>query len=86
MLKMQQILQQKTQKQAEEAKSCIENKKDIEHNRQNVFRSQRKQENQNCHSFVNLNKSKNFQKLGGKKLESIEQFGSQGFIYFCLFI
>ena len=83
---MQQIIQQKTQKQAEEAKSSIENRKVIEHNRQNVFRSQRKQENQNYHNFVNLNKRTIFQKLGGKKLESIEQFGSQGFIYFCLFI
>ena len=83
---MPQNLKQKTQKQAEEAKSCIENRKDIEHNRQNVFRSQRKQNNQNCHSFVKFNKRKIFQKLGGKKLKSIKEFGSQGFIYFCLFI
>ena len=79
---MPQNLKQKTQKQAEEAKSCIENRKDIEHNRQDVFRSQRKQENQNYHNFVNSNKRKTFRNLGKKKLESIEQFGSQGFIYF----
>ena len=81
---MQQILQKKTQKQAEEAKSCMRKKKKIEIKRQNVNRSQKKQENQNCHHFVNLNKIKNFQKLGGKKLESIEQFRSQGLFIFVI--
>ena len=44
---MQQNLQEKTQIQAEKAKSCIkiENGKAIEHNRQNVFKSLTKPKN-----------------------------------------
>ena len=80
---MQQSLQQKTQKQAEEVKSCLENRKDIEHNKQHVFKSHIKPENNNYISFVILNKRKTFEKLCGKMLKSIEQSGSQGCIYLC---
>ena len=85
---MQQSLQQKTQKQAEEAKSCmkVKNGKAIEHNRKKAMKSHTNQENKPCHKFVVLNKRKTFEKLGGKKLENIKEFGSKGFIYFCLFI
>ena len=84
---MLQYLKQKTQKQAEEAKSCmnVQNGKAIEHNRLNVLKSQTKPENHNCHNFVVLNKRKTFEKLGGKKLENIEEFGRKGFVYFYLF-
>ena len=80
---MRQNFQQQTQKQAEEAKSCmkVQNGKEIEHNKQNVFKSQTNPENQNCLKFVKLNKRKTFEKLGEKFLENIEEIVNQGFIY-----
>ena len=80
---MSQRLQPKTQKQAEEAKSCmkVQNGKDIEHNGQNMFKSQTNPKNQNCQNFVKLNKRKTFEKLSEKILENNEEIGNQGFIY-----
>ena len=65
---MLQYLKQKTQKQAEKAKSCmkVKNGKAIEHNRKKAMKSHTNQENQTCHKFVVLNKRKTFEKLGGK--------------------
>ena len=82
-LKMPQSLQIQTQKYSEEAKSCmkVKNKKAVKSYRENVMKSQAKQENQNCKNFVTLNKRKTFKKLGGKMLENIEEFENQGFIY-----
>ena len=76
-------VQQQTQKQSEEAKSCmqVQNEKAIENKRKNAMKSQTEQENKNCHSFVILNKIKTFEKLGRKMLDNIEVFQNQGFIF-----
>ena len=81
-LKMPQSLQIQTQKNNEEAKSCmkVKNAKAIEKNRENVMKTQTKQENQNCKKFVTLNKRKTFENFGGKVLENIKEFENQGFI------
>ena len=79
---MEEKLQQQTQKQAKEAKSCIkvQNEKAIVHNRQIVFKSQTKPENKNCQNFVTLNKRKTTKKLDGKMLENIKEFENQGLV------
>ena len=78
---MPQNLQQQTQKQAEEAKSCmkVQNRKYIKHFRLNKFKSHTNPENHTCHNFVILNKSKTFEKLGRKVLDYTEEFKNQGF-------
>ena len=65
---MPQSLQIQTQKYTEEAKNCIKvkNAKAIENNKENVMKSQTKQENENCKNFVTLNKEKTFEILGNK--------------------
>ena len=80
---MEEKLQQQTQKQAKEAKSCIkvQNEKAIVHNRQIVFKSQTKPENESRQIFFNFNKRKTFEKLGGKMLQNMEELENKGFIY-----
>ena len=79
---MPQSLRQQTQKQAEEAKSCmkVQNEKEIEHSRQNLLKSQTNPKKHNCKNFVILNKRKIFEKLNKKIFKSIKEFGNQGFI------
>ena len=81
-------LQQQTQKQAEEAKSCmkVQNGKAVENNKENVMKSQGEQENKNWYNFVILSKRKTFEKLGGKMFKNIEQYGNKGFNFYCYFI
>ena len=57
----------------------VRNGKEFEQNRLKLSKSQTKPENQTSHSFVMLNKKRTFEKLVGKKLDSIEEFRSQGF-------
>ena len=80
---MPQSLQIQTQKYTEEAKNCIKvkNAKAIENNKENVMKSQTKQENQNCKNFVKLNKEITFVKLSRIMVENIEEFIKQGIIY-----
>ena len=84
---MQQKLQQQTQKQAKEAKSCmkVQYGKAVEHNRQNVFKSHTNPENQTCHNFVISNKRKTFEKLDRKLLENVKEFGNKGLSFFVFF-
>ena len=81
---MSQNFQQQTQKQAEEAKSCmkVQNAKEIEHDRLNGFKSQSKPESKNCQNFVVLNKRKTVEKFGGKMFEYVKEFESKGFFYY----
>ena len=76
-------VQQQTQKQAEEAKSCmkVQNEKEIENNRKKAMKSQREQENKKCHNFVIFNQRKASEKLGRKILDNIEVFRNQGFTF-----
>ena len=60
----------------------VQNGKEIEHNRQNVFKSKTKSNNHNCKNFVKLNKRKTLDKLVGKMLDNIGKPGNRGF-YFC---
>ena len=80
---MSQSLKRQTQKQAEEAKSCmkVQNRKEIEYNRHTVFKSQTKPKKNNCKNFVILNKRKTFEKLNRKMFGNIQEFGNQGFIF-----
>ena len=66
----------------EETKSCtkVQNEKAIVQNRQIVFKSQKKPENENCQKFVALNKRKTIKKLGGKMLQNIKEYGNQGLV------
>ena len=79
---MPQKFQQKTQKQAEKAKSCmkVQNEKEINQSRQNVLKSQTKPKKHNCKNFVILNKRKTFEKFNEKMFKNIKEFGNQGFI------
>ena len=80
---MQSNVRQQTQKQAEEAKSCmkVQNEKEIENNRKKSMKSQTKQENKKCQNFVILNKRKASEKLGRNMLDNIEVFRNQGFTF-----
>ena len=73
-------VQQQTQKQAEEAKSCmkVQNGKAIEQSRQNVLMSHTNPENKTCNKFVILNKRKTFEKM----LENVKEFGNKGFTFY----
>ena len=76
-------VQQQTQKQSEEAKSCmqVQNEKAIENKRKNAMKSQTEQENKKCHNFVIFNKRKASEKLGRNMLDNIEVFRNQGFTF-----
>ena len=85
---MRQNFRQQMQKQAKEEKSCtkVQNGKAFVHNRQIVFKSQTKPENESRQNFLNFNKRKTFEKLGGKMLQNMEELGNKGFIYLNFFV
>ena len=79
---MRQNFRRQMHKKGKEAKSCtkVQNEKAVVHNRQIVFKSQTKPENENCQNFVNFNKRKTFEKLNGKFLENTKEFKNQGLV------
>ena len=83
-LKMPQSLQIQTQKYSEEAKSCmkVKNKKAVKSYRENVMKSQTKQENQNCKNFVTLNKRKTFKKTCWKNVRKHRRIRKSRFYLF----
>ena len=87
---MRQNFRQQMQKKGEETKNCtkVQNEKAIVQNRQIVFKSQTKlrKEKENCQNFVNFNKRKTFEKLGGKMLQNMEELGNKGFVYLNFFV